>query len=1175
MKRLIFLVFMLLACTVGFAACRTEEPNDVLLHTVTVDEEVQQVIDGQRAVRPEDPVLPGYTFVAWLCEGEVYDWNAPVKKDLVIDSQWEDAVLEDKLQLEEVSMRVVAGESVAESVWKAEYGVDGITFSISVTDDSLYGNSSDKGMNDNVEMVLQSVPSVRYDTTYTFDFLINANGDYWFKRANGQGTFGKEGAYDLFVKEGENLIIDFELTQNGYDVRVFFAYDLLNTTYAEAYGNIRFCPSMRNSVDADLSAWDSCKEYTCTWTRPMNFFVLDKSGYITLRPTQVPDLASAFEASALYEEGKPLLENLAVLAPGGDGKLARAEAGADAFSDRFYGFDPSGFPSALTGLSYVLDNIEGSDVTVNQSGYVIMLAPNSGYSSLVYQVKADGWTRIYEKGTTIATTTPGGSALTELADYYVKWCEAGERIAYGKYNILFGASMDDEEYYVHPSLTEPAEFLADFTGYEELTRNWQGVTSIEVTDGGRLYASWVSGGNGEPRAENYDVIVYSDDGGKTWNDLWVIDHPNDQVKINDAQLWLDPDGTLWIFYCQSKSGSTFDRSTGVWCVTVDDPDAAAPQHSVPRRLFGGLLRNNITVLSDGTWLAFPNDFVDDTNTVVYASTDQGQTWQVRGGAFAPQAYNFDETMAVELKDGRLWMLIRNNSGKLLESFSEDGGYTWTDAVFTDIVNPTSRFYLDRLPSGNLILINNNTSSGRNDMTAFISEDEGETWKYQCLLDERPSTTYPDVGISSDGTLYAIWDQDRLGIGNIVLAVFDEEDVKRYSVLPKEQLSLISTLDFTVEQTEGETLGDGAFFAASGGFDASEDDGSENAQVIQKGENSQYIYFKGDGVSDFYAETELRAMSVVNGDAYPKLGIVVRSEDTDLFFYIDGQRTFHKYTVGIVTGKGNTWDWDNSVEVPANVNYADNFVRLAVLRRGSEFTFYVNGRAVIEQSNITGLTNELTDVGFLTFNARVIYRNYLLKTDAADLDAIATAPQPKTSVLYFGDSFVDMYHWKTFEEDVNDANAVNVGIGGTKIQQWIDHFDDYILRYNPEKVVVHIGVNDIDGGTSGEAAYALLEELFALFAEKLPNTEIYYISVSPSVNYWARHEEVDAVNERVAVLSASNENLHFIDLASELYNEDRSYVREELYADGLHLNDMGYAIWNRLIKQALAADDEEA
>ena len=94
----------------------------------------------------------------------------------------------------------------------------------------------------------------------------------------------------------------------------------------------------------------------------------------------------------------------------------------------------------------------------------------------------------------------------------------------------------------------------------------------------------------------------------------------------------------------------------------------------------------------------------------------------------------------------------------------------------------------------------------------------------------------------------------------------------------------------------------------------------------------------------------------------------------------------------------------------------------------------------------------------------------------------------------------------------------------------------------------------------------------MFAEKLPDTEIYYISVSPSVNYWERHEEVDVVNKLVAELGANNEKLHFIDLASELYNEDGSYVREELYADGLHLNEKGYAIWNRLIGQALAGKE---
>ena len=62
-----------------------------------------------------------------------------------------------------------------------------------------------------------------------------------------------------------------------------------------------------------------------------------------------------------------------------------------------------------------------------------------------------------------------------------------------------------------------------------------------------------------------------------------------------------------------------------------------------------------------------------------------------------------------------------------------------------------------------------------------------------------------------------------------------------------------------------------------------------------------------------------------------------------------------------------------------------------------------------------------------------------------------------------------------------------------------------------------------------------------------------------------------MNALVLQLSESKENLHFIDLASELYCEDGSYVREELYEDGLHLNKEGYAIWTGLIKQALGME----
>ena len=48
---------------------------------------------------------------------------------------------------------------------------------------------------------------------------------------------------------------------------------------------------------------------------------------------------------------------------------------------------------------------------------------------------------------------------------------------------------------------------------------------------------------------------------------------------------------------------------------------------------------------------------------------------LRGHADVPMR-SFDEHMIVQKKDGTLWMLVRTFDG-LGESFSSDGGFTWT------------------------------------------------------------------------------------------------------------------------------------------------------------------------------------------------------------------------------------------------------------------------------------------------------------------------------------------------------------------------------------------------------------------------------------------------------------------------------------------------------------------
>jgi hypothetical protein len=133
-------------------------------------------------------------------------------------------------------------------------------------------------------------------------------------------------------------------------------------------------------------------------------------------------------------------------------------------------------------------------------------------------------------------------------------------------------------------------------------------------------------------------------------------------------------------------------------------------------------------------------------------------------------------MIVELKNGQLWMLMRSGVNYLWESFSSDKGKTWSEGKAGSISSPASRFFIRRLQSGNLLLVNHYKFTGRSHLTAMISTDDGISWNEGLLLDERESVSYPDGVQDKDGTIWIVYDRDRLGAGEILLAKFREEDV---------------------------------------------------------------------------------------------------------------------------------------------------------------------------------------------------------------------------------------------------------------------------------------------------------------------------------------------------------------------------------------------------------------
>ncbi|HAX96282.1 MAG TPA: exo-alpha-sialidase [Prolixibacteraceae bacterium] len=331
-----------------------------------------------------------------------------------------------------------------------------------------------------------------------------------------------------------------------------------------------------------------------------------------------------------------------------------------------------------------------------------------------------------------------------------------------------------------------------FYGYDRL--DYAMNRGIEITPGGRLWAVWVGGGDNETA---FSILAYSDQGGEAWSDpCLVIDLHDDKLPCprhsRVCNLWTDPLGRLWLFFEQSLGN--YDGRAGNWAICCCNPDSSNRIWSTPRRIWHGMTLNKALALSTGEWLLpislWPRHLIsmqfaecyrelDGFRMAnVFASKDQGETWERRSGVLYPKS-NFDEHTIIERKDGSLWMLARTEMG-IFESRSTDRGIHWSEPC-KYMEHISSRFHIRRLRSGRLLLIKHGLHIGekterRSHLCAFLSDDEGSNWTSGLILDEREGVSYPDGAQGSDGTIYISYDRNRATDAEILMAKFSEEDI---------------------------------------------------------------------------------------------------------------------------------------------------------------------------------------------------------------------------------------------------------------------------------------------------------------------------------------------------------------------------------------------------------------
>lgn len=274
----------------------------------------------------------------------------------------------------------------------------------------------------------------------------------------------------------------------------------------------------------------------------------------------------------------------------------------------------------------------------------------------------------------------------------------------------------------------------------------------------------------------------SADGGLTWSEP-VTEFPFAGRSAHAIRMLLDREGELHAFFLIFRGAGrrlAVDRFLDIWHVRSQ---GGRQTWSAPQQVFAGYcgaLRGVAELPSGRLVLAFASAVPDrpaapptgqSVSTTVF-SDDGGQTWQQSEAQLTAPClpnYNGNNYGAVEpsllpLKDGRVWMLIRTQTGRLYEAFSNDGA-NWSEtrpSLFYCSNSPAAQL---RLSDGRIVVFWNNCQlpprvdgqgvyGGRDALHAAISADEGSTWRGMREVYRDPTRNLPPPRRGDRGTAYA-------------------------------------------------------------------------------------------------------------------------------------------------------------------------------------------------------------------------------------------------------------------------------------------------------------------------------------------------------------------------------------------------------------------------------------
>jgi lysophospholipase L1-like esterase len=175
-----------------------------------------------------------------------------------------------------------------------------------------------------------------------------------------------------------------------------------------------------------------------------------------------------------------------------------------------------------------------------------------------------------------------------------------------------------------------------------------------------------------------------------------------------------------------------------------------------------------------------------------------------------------------------------------------------------------------------------------------------------------------------------------------------------------------------------------------------------------------------------------------------------------------------------------------------------------------------------------------------------------------------APE-KGAVLFVGSSSIRL--WTNIANDFPKLKVISRGFGGSHLPDTTYFADRIIFPYEPSKIVLYAGDNDIAQGRSPEQVATDFRTLVEKVHARLPKTKIYFLAVKPSPSRWHLSPQGSEANRLIRNYCRFRPKVEFVDVWTPLLKDGKP--DPALFEkDRLHLNRDGYARWTKVIRAAL-------